>query len=32
MANKTKLNPLALMPKGYETDNELMSEMKKRQV
>ena len=29
MANKKKLN---LMPKGYEIDNKLMSEMKKKRA
>ena len=30
MANKKKANPKALMPKGYEIDNKLMDEIKKR--
>ena len=32
MANKKKANPKALMPKGYEIDNKLMDEMKKKRA
>ena len=32
MANKKKTIPQALLPKGYEIDNKLMSEMKMKQV
>ena len=32
MANKKKANPKALMPKGYEIDNKLMEEMKKKRA
>ena len=32
MANKKKTIPQPLIPKGYETDNKLMSEMKKEKA
>ena len=32
MTNKKKANPKALMPKGYEIDNKLMDEMKKKRA
>ena len=32
MTNKKKANTKALMPKGYEIDNKLMSDMKKKRA
>lgn len=32
MTNKKKANPKALMPKGYEIDEKLMNEMKKKRA
>ena len=32
MANNKKANPKALMPKGYENNNKLMEEMKKKRA
>ena len=32
MTNKKKANPKALMPKGYEIDEKLMDEMKKKRA
>ena len=32
MANKKKIIPQALMPKGYEIDSKLMSEMNKKKA